>query len=240
MKGGGGFETATEIILEIRFGEGGEDSKIFVRELLAAYLKYAASLGLATELLHEAEGHVIVQITGQNVWQYFKHETGGHCCQRVPPTETRGRRHTSMVSVGVLPIKADVWVPLREEELEVITQCGHGKGGQHQNKTASAVRIKHLPTGLTVFINGRDQHANKREAMKIITARVRDKHQTEADKDYAEYRKKTLGDGGRGAKVRTYNFIDSFVKDHRNNVRVNNIQAVMKGDLEKFYSIKLD
>ncbi len=142
--------------MEIRFGEGGADSKIFVRELLTAYLKYAAFLKLETELLHSSEGHFIVQIRGQNVWRYFKNETGGHCCQRVPPTETKGRRHTSMITVGVLPIKEDVWVPLKEEEIEVITQCGHGKGGQHQNKTASAVRIRHIPTGLNVFINGRD------------------------------------------------------------------------------------
>lgn len=175
---------------------------------------------------------MIVKISGVGVWDAFRHESGGHCCQRVPQTETKGRKQTSMISVGVMPIKEDVWEPISESEYEVTTQCGHGPGGQHQNKTQSAVRVKHKETGIVVFINGRDQHANKRDAIQIMTARVQDKRKAAADKEYAEFRRKTLGDGGRGQKVRTYNFMESRVTDHRLNKKVTNIKGIMKGELD--------
>ncbi len=155
------------MILEILFGEGGDDSKNFVDELFAAYLKYASGLGFKHELLHSDYGHIVAKISGKGVGNAFKHEPGKHCVQRIPETEAKGRKQTSIVVVGVLPIRNDTgFEPLKDAELEVTTQRGHGKGGQHQNKTDSAVRMRHIPTGLAVFINGRDQHSNKREALK--------------------------------------------------------------------------
>lgn len=222
--------------MEIQFGEGGEDSKIFVHELFAAYVRYAKSLGLTIEDLHITEGHLIAKVTGKDAGKSFQYETGNHVVQRVSPTETKGRRHTSLVSVAVLPIYPDVeYEALKDQDLEVTTQRGHGPGGQHQNVTDSAVRMRHKPTGLMVFINGRDQHANKREALKILTARVNDKMKEETDREYAELRKKTLGGGSRGEKVRTYNFLDSRVTDHRLNVKTGNIKAVMKGDFNVLF-----
>jgi peptide chain release factor 1 len=205
---------------------------MFVNELFAAYIKYANMKGFKSELIHSSDGHIIAKITGNGVWDAFKNESGGHCCQRVPETESKGRKQKSMISVGILPIKEDVWEPIKEEEYEVTTQCGHGPGGQHQNKTESAVRVKHKETGITVLINGRDQHSNKRDAIRIMTARVQDKRKAAADKEYSEFRRKILGDGSRGQKVRTYNFMESRVTDHRTNKKVTNIKAIMKGELD--------
>jgi peptide chain release factor 1 len=178
-----------------------------------------------------------LRFTGAGVAEAFRHEPGQHCVQRVPPSETRGRRHTSIVSVAVLPVlpvsKAD---ELPEKDLDVKTQCGHGPGGQHQNKRASAVRMKHRPTGLSVFINGRDQLANKREALKVLTARVRADYREREEAEFQAARKQQLGDGGRGNKVRTYNFIESRVVDHRLGVRTNNIKEVMKGRFDLLFN----
>lgn len=156
--------------------------------------------------------------------------------QRIPPTETKGRKQTSVVIVGVLPIKEEACTePLPESELEIICQTGHGKGGQHQNKTASAVRMKHKPTGLSVFINGRDQHANKRDALKILTARVHEQRLSEADADYAAIRKAQLGDGGRSNKIRTYNFLKSRVVDHRLGTKTGNVKGIMNGRFDLLF-----
>lgn len=187
------------------------------------------------ELLFSSDGHIIAKIKGRDVWQAFRHETGGHCCQRVPVTESKGRKQTSMIAVAVLPIKEDVWEPLRDDEIEVITQCGGGPGGQKVNKTASAVRMKHIETGLSVFINGRDQYSNKKEALKILTARVSDYRKCKSDTSYAEYRREQLGTGCRGDKVRTYNFMRGDIVDHRLNKKTNNIKAFMKGEFSVLF-----
>lgn len=232
-RNGGHFDNASEIILELHFGEGGEDSKNFVGELYEAYRKYAESLHFKIERIHEGDGQIIAKVCGKNVWKAFQHEIGKHCCQRVPETETKGRRHTSLISVGILPIKEDVWEPLKESELEVTAQTGkQGAGGQNVNKVASAIRMKHIPTGLCVFINGRDQGSNRREALKILTARVNDLRQSQLDKSYADFRRQQLGDGRRGSKIRTFNFIDSRVTDHQLGVKTSKIKEVMKGDFK--------
>jgi peptide chain release factor 1 len=134
-----------------------------------------------------------------------------------------------MVSVGILPMPDKNLPLIKDDDLEIKTQGGHGKGGQHQNVTDSAVRMKHKPTGISVFINGRDQHANRREALRILTAKVDDHFKQKKDKAYAALRRKQMGDGGRGDKVRTYNFIKSRVVDHRLNNKTKQIKQVMKG-----------
>lgn len=174
---------------------------------------------------------MIAKIMGKGVGKAFQHENGKHCVQRIPDTERHGRKQTSIVSVGILPIKKhESWEEIPESDLEITTQCGHGPGGQHQNKTESAVRIKHIPTGMTVFINGRDQHSNKREARKIITQKVNELKMAERDAEYAAFRKQQMGNGSRSDKIRTYNFMESRVTDHRLGTKTQNVKAIMKGE----------
>jgi peptide chain release factor 1 len=227
-----GIFDANEIVLEIQFGEGGNDSKNFVEELYSAYTKYARSENLQIDLLHSSEGHIIAKVIGNGAGRAFRYENGKHCIQRIPETESKGRKQTSIISVGILPIKEETgFEPLRDQDLEIICQTGKQKaGGQNANKVASAVRMKHIPTGLTVFINGRDQNFNKKEARKILTARVNDIRRTQVDSEYAAFRKEQIGNGSRSDKVRTYNVLESRVVDHRLNKKTSNIKAVMKGD----------
>jgi peptide chain release factor 1 len=223
-----------ELIVEIQHGEGGADSKIFVHELLAVYLKYGQSKGFSSELLSSEDGHAIVRFSGKGVWAAFKSETGKHCVQRIGSTEANDRRHTSFVSVAVLPIPEEqVLKSLPESELKITFMRGHGAGGQHRNVTDSACRIVHIRTGLTVFIQTqRDQHANRRYALRILTARVNELDQQKQHEDYNAQRK-ILGQGGRGEtdKIRTYNFLKSFAVDHRTGKKTGNIKGLMKGNL---------
>jgi len=223
------------LILEIQHGEGGTDSKNFVHELLAVYLKYGQSKGFSSSLLSSEEGHVMVRFSGDGVWLAFANETGKHCVQRIPETETAGRKQTSFVSVVVLPMPEEKSLKsIPESELKIAFTRGHGPGGQHRNTSDSAVRIVHPRTGFMVFIQGeRDQHANRREAIKIITARV---NQFDQEKQHADYnaQRKILGQGGRGQteKIRTYNFLKGIAIDHRSGRKTGNIKGLMKGQLE--------
>lgn len=202
-------------------------------------MKYAKNLGIQAELLESSYGHVIAKLNGPNVMPAFQYESGQHCCQRVPITETKGRKQTSFVKVGILPIKEDSHDQISDAEFEVTTQRGHGKGGQHQNKTDSAVRMKHIPTGLTVFINGRDQHANKREAKKILTAKIAEIKKAELDAEYYENKRIQMGSGARGNdKIRTYNFLESKAVDHRFDIKTGNLKAVMKGEFSLIHPKK--
>lgn len=171
-----------------------------------------------------------MKFQGKNVASAFQHESGKHCCQRVPITESKGRRHTSIISVAVLPIKENTYEPLNDKDLEITTQGGHGCGGQHQNATDSAVRMVHKPTGLKVFINGRKQLQNKKEARKILTARVNALSKQKVDSHYNADRKNQMNGGGRGDKVRTYNFINCRVVCHKLGRKSSQIHRIMRGE----------
>lgn len=228
---------ANEIVLELRAGEGGDDSKLFVVDLFSAYLKYSGSLGFKSELLHSDFGNMVAKITGNGVGKAFKNEPGKHVVQRIPPTESKGRKQTSVIVVGVLPIKDDTgFEPLRNEDLEITTTMGSGPGGQNRNKTESAVRIKHKPTGLLVLIcNERSQSANKLQALRILTAKVNELKLAEIDSDYAAVRKAQLGDGSRSNKIRTYNFMRGEIVDHRLNKHTCDVKSFMKGDFSVLF-----
>lgn len=177
---------------------------------------------------------MIIYFKGSKVWNAFKNESGNHCVQRIPPTESKGRKQTSYLSVAVLPLPPkNVAISLPQNELEISFVNAGGPGGQHQNKTESAVRMKHIPTGIQVFINGRDQHANKRDALSILSAKVNEHYAQQTKAEYNAHKKNQMGSKSRGSKVRTYNFIKSRVVDHQSGKKTSNIKAVMKGDFSE-------
>lgn len=180
-----------------------------------------------------SHGHVLLKMSGENVLDIFKNESGKHVVQRYPPTENRGRRHTSGVFVIVLPLNNQEEYLLDLNEVDIKTQGGSGPGGQNRNKRACAVRATHRPTNIQVFIDGRDQNQNKRNALKILEARVSELKQQQDKQRHKDMRKEQLGHGNRSSeKIRTYNFINCFVKDHRTGHRTSNIKAVMNGNFD--------
>lgn len=212
--------------MEIKGGEGGDDSKAFAYDLFAAYSKYVVNCNLKAEILNSENGHIIAKIFGNGAGKHFQYETGKHVVQR-RPKNGKGKSHTSIISVAVLPLPPDCnYKPLPEDELEITSQCGHGPGGQHQNKSATSIRIKHIPTGLSVFIVGRSLQANKKDALKIITAKVNEQYISEKTNNYNYIRKQTLSDSGRGNKIRTYNFMESRITDDRTGVKLRNMDIV--------------
>lgn len=223
---------ATEVIVELKGGEGGDDSKLFVHDLFAGIVRFANRNGLKIEIVSEVRGHVTAECKGANAWQLLEPLIGTHCVQRVPPTETKGRRHTSYLAVAVLPVIRQLHRPLDMSEVIVKCQGGHGPGGQHQNKSDSAVRMTHVSTGIQVFINGRSQHANRETALRILTARVRDHEQQKADDRYRKIRKSQMGNAGRGTKIRTYNYLNDRAVDHRTGARAKVRRVIEKGEFE--------
>lgn len=216
-------------MLDVHAGEGGRDSRNFARELLNAYLKYASLNNLKFEIVYESDSSWSVMITGKSCLQLFRCESGKHVVTRIPETESRGRRHTSTVAVAVLPMTSSYSSNLPEQEVEIIRQRGHGKGGQHQNKVETAIRAIHKPTGISVFINGRSQHRNKTLALEILEARVTELKDS-ADKQHKSSKKaRQIDYGTRSGKIRTYNYIRSFVVDHRTNKKSFKLDQVMKG-----------
>ena len=227
------------IFLEIRAGTGGDESALFVGDLFRMYARFAERQRWQVEVISqspsEAGGYkeIIAKILGGGAYSKLKFESGGHRVQRVPVTETQGRIHTSACTVAVMPEADEIMdVVLNPAELRIDTFRASGAGGQHINKTDSAVRITHLPTGIVVECqDGRSQHKNKAQAMSVLAARIRDKQMQEQQNKQAATRKSLVGSGDRSGRIRTYNFPQGRITDHRINLTLYKIEQIMDGDL---------
>lgn len=227
------------IILEIRAGAGGDESGIFAGELFRMFSRYAERKGWKVELMSASDAsaggykEVIAMINGEGAYSRFKYEAGVHRVQRVPKTETQGRVHTSTVTVAVLPEAEEVEIDIQDKDLRIDVYRSGGHGGQSVNTTDSAVRITHLPTNTVVAIQDeKSQLKNKEKAMKILRARLLEVKQREADEARRADRRSQVGMGDRSEKIRTYNFPQSRITDHRIGVSVHNIEEVMAGALD--------
>jgi peptide chain release factor 1 len=229
-----------DVILEIRAGTGGDESALFAGDLLRMYLRYAERRGWQTEMLSESAGELggfkeaILRIAGDAVYSRMKFESGGHRVQRVPETEAQGRIHTSACTVAVMPEADEASdVVIAPDDIRIDVYRASGAGGQHVNKTESAVRITHLPTGIVAECqDDRSQHRNKDRAMKVLATRIRDLQVRAAQAKEAATRKSLVGSGDRSERIRTYNFPQGRVTDHRINLTLYKLQAVMDGDLD--------
>lgn len=229
------------IFLEVRAGTGGDESALFAGSLFRMYTRYAERQGWRVEIVSSNEAElggyreVIAKIIGQGVYSKLKFESGAHRVQRVPETESQGRIHTSACTVAVMP-EADelAEVQINPAEIRIDTYRASGAGGQHINKTDSAVRITHLPTGVVVECqDDRSQHKNKAQAMSVLVARIKDMQQREQNAKIASTRKSLVGSGDRSERIRTYNFPQGRVTDHRINLTLYKIDAIMDGDLNE-------
>jgi len=226
--------------LEIRAGTGGDESALFAADLARMYLRHAERRGWRCEILSESPSdlggykELVLRIEGEGVYGRLKFESGGHRVQRVPVTETQGRIHTSACTVAVLPEPDAVEeVTLNPAELRIDTFRASGAGGQHVNKTDSAIRITHLPTGIVAECqDDRSQHRNKAKAMAVLTARLRDKERNERASKEAATRKGLIGTGDRSDRIRTYNFPQGRLTDHRINLTLYKLQGILDGDLD--------
>jgi len=224
-------------ILEIRAGTGGDEAALFAGDLYRMYERYAARMGWRFELISASEGEVggfkeaIASVSGKGVFAHLKFESGVHRVQRVPETEGSGRIHTSAATVAVLPEAEEVDVDIRNEDIRIDTMRASGAGGQHVNTTDSAVRITHLPTGIMVVSAEKSQHQNRARAMQILRARLYDMERERAAGDRAQSRRLQVGSGDRSERIRTYNFPQGRVTDHRINLTLYKLDQVMEGDL---------
>jgi peptide chain release factor 1 len=233
-------ESDKNIIIEIRAGTGGIEAALFAADLYRMYIRYAAKKNWKTEILSsslsEKSGfkEIIFSVVGKGAYRCFKYESGTHRVQRVPETEASGRIHTSAVTVAVLPEVEDVEVNIKPEDLKVEVFRAGGRGGQHVNVTDSAVRITHMHSGLVVSCQDeRSQHKNKAKAMRVLKARLYDKLKSEQDAKITQDRKKQVGSGDRSEKIRTYNFPDRRVTDHRVNLTLYQLPEMMEGELDE-------
>lgn len=231
---------SNNVFLEVRAGTGGDEAAIFAGDLFRMYSRYAENQNWKVEVLNERQGEhggykeVIARIDGKEAFGKMKFESGTHRVQRVPQTESQGRVHTSACTVAILPEIDDIEeIEIEKNDLRVDTYRASGAGGQHVNKTDSAVRLTHLPTGIVVECQDeRSQHKNKARAMSLLQAKLMDKAQTEQDDEQAETRRNLVGSGDRSEKIRTYNFPDGRVTDHRINLTLHRLSQVMTGELE--------
>ncbi len=226
------------VIMEIRAGAGGEEAALFANSLWRMYSMYAQRLGWQTELLNLNETElggvkeVSFSVLGDGAYSRLKYESGVHRVQRVPETETQGRIHTSTVTVAVLPEAEEVEVQIDPKDLKIDTYRSSGAGGQHINKTESAIRITHLPTGLVVECQDeRSQYKNKDKAMRVLRSRLLERSQEAQDREIASARRSQVGTGDRSERIRTYNFPQGRVSDHRIGLTLYKIDDIMNGDL---------
>ena len=232
-------EDSYDCLVEIRGAAGGDEGNIFAGDLFRMYSYYADAMGFKTEVMEssesEAGGYALISfaVKGNDAYRHFKFESGAHRVQRVPKTETQGRVHTSTATVIVFPDVEDEDVEIPDSDLTIETHRASGAGGQHINKTDSAVRIVHIPTGITVNCqDGRNQIANKETAMKIIRARVYDYYKQKKEEEEGAIRRSKIGTGDRSEKIRTYNYPQNRVTDHRIGLTLNQLDRIMEGKLD--------
>ncbi len=229
------------VFLEIRAGTGGDESALFAGDLLRMYSRYAETKGWRVEIMSESPSEVggykevIARIDGDGVYGRLKFESGAHRVQRVPATETQGRIHTSACTVAILPEADELSdIVINPSDLRVDTFRASGAGGQHVNKTDSAIRLTHLPTGLVVECQeDRSQHRNREKAMQVLAARLKDKQTQEQQSKEAAQRKSLVGSGDRSERIRTYNYPQGRVTDHRINLTLHKLPTIMQGDLDE-------
>lgn len=228
-----------DVIVEIRAAAGGDEAAIFAGDLLRMYSKYAESQNFKTEIVEAAESdhggykEISFSVSGSGAYSKLKFENGAHRVQRVPETESGGRIHTSTATVAVLPEVEDVEIEIRNEDLKIDTYRSSGAGGQHVNTTDSAVRITHLPTGVIATSSEKSQIQNREKALKVLKARLYDMKLQEEQQKYAAQRKSAVGTGDRSERVRTYNYPQSRVTDHRIGLTLQKLDQIMEGKLDE-------
>lgn len=226
-------------ILEIRAGTGGSEAALFAGDLFRMYERFASTKGWKVEVLSASEGEaggykeIIATISGRGVFSKLKFESGVHRVQRVPETEASGRIHTSAATVAVLPEAEDIDIEIRPEDIRIDTMRASGAGGQHVNTTNSAVRITHLPTGLIVTSSEKSQHQNRAKAMQVLRSRLYDIERQKLDSERSANRKSQVGSGDRSERIRTYNFPQGRVTDHRINLTLYKLDRMIEGDLDE-------
>jgi peptide chain release factor 1 len=232
-------DRSRDVIVELRAGTGGEEAALFAGDLFRMYTLYAQEKGWKVELIEMSKTdrggmrEVIFSVRGKDVYHVFKFESGGHRVQRVPVTEASGRIHTSAATVAVLPEVEDVEVEIKTEDLRIDKFCASGPGGQHVNKTESAIRITHLPTGVVVSCQDeKSQHRNKDRAMRVLRSRLYDMQKRQQEEAVAKNRREQIGSGDRTDRIRTYNWPQNRITDHRIGLSVHQLQAVLDGKLE--------
>jgi peptide chain release factor 1 len=225
------------VVLEIRAGTGGDEASLFAGDLFRMYERFASLQGWKVDVISASEGtvggykEIIAEVQGRGAFSKLKFESGVHRVQRVPDTETQGRIHTSAATVAVLPEVEDVDVDIRNEDLRIETMRAQGAGGQHVNKTESAIRITHIPTGIVVMMqDSRSQHKNRASAMNILRSRIYDAERQRVDAARSADRKEKVGSGDRSERIRTYNFPQGRVTDHRINLTLYKLPQVIAGE----------
>lgn len=230
----------SDVIVEIRAAAGGEESALFGAVLMKMYTRFAERKHWKVEMIDVSETELggikeaVFSIKGKNAYKYLKYESGVHRVQRVPETETQGRVHTSTATVAILPEVQDVDFEINDKDIKIDTYRSSGAGGQHVNKTDSAIRITHFPTGIVVACQDeRSQIKNRERAMSILKAKLYDYYKTQQDKEYAENRRSQVGTGDRSERIRTYNYPQGRITDHRINYSVYNMNDFLDGDIEE-------